>query len=128
MFKEYLNHFCKLIIWVKGIRLRYKYWVLCLFRVIPCQTKSINSNQDSLRFRVAKEILEVVNKDKWPHFYFDNFFSSCPCSKISSNNQYLQLEEREQTDFQFPTVITKVMENKKRRITRMMQHINYNYC
>lgn len=44
-------------------------------RVIPYQRKSINGNQVPLGFRVVKELLEVVNDDKWQDVYFDNLFT-----------------------------------------------------
>ena len=43
------------------------------FKLIPYRRKSINGNQGPSGFRVAKELLKVVNGDKWHDVYLDKF-------------------------------------------------------
>ena len=71
----------KMIIRVKPIRFAHKNRELCSddgypLKAMPYLGKSINFCQVPLRFWVFKELLEVVNDNKWHNLYFDKLFTS----------------------------------------------------
>ena len=84
------RHSCKMFIRGKPIRFGFKNWVLAAddgypFKVVPYQGKEQGAVSGLLGPRVVNSLLEVVKHPAKHEVYFDNFFTSFPCSSISES-------------------------------------------
>lgn len=115
------RHSCKMFIRRKPMHFWQKNQALpsdCDYtlRVIPYQRKSINGNQVPLGFRVVKELLEVVNDDKWQDVYFDNLFTFLSLLEDLQQQQSIlaTIKMRVGRLQSLPLLSLKVMEKKQR--------------